>query len=177
MNAVIFLLLLIIIAGIFGIIYIIYYNQMQYLKTKIEQSLNKINESIRDKYDIINRASLIIKETLEEKKDYLKEYVALKEKNLNNFEMDRKLAEAFQLIKTLTNDNKSLETNKNMKEILNDLKENEEKLTAAKSYFNKNTTDLNKYIRKIPSNIVAKIHHFEISPFFDGNQNKIDFKL
>ena len=56
-----------------------------------------------------------------------------------------------------------------------------ETLTSCKTYFNNNTSELNKLIRKVPTNIVAKIHGYKIKPFFDGKnmQDAVidDFKL
>ena len=54
-------------------------------------------------------------------------------------------------------------------------------LQAAKSFYNKYTSELNDLIRKFPSNIVARMHGMEIKTFFDGKnmQDEIfdDFKL
>ena len=72
MNFLIFLLILIVIAGTLGIIYVINYNKMQYLKTKIEQSEGIIDETLRERYDLLVRANDIIKSTLNDDKDYLK---------------------------------------------------------------------------------------------------------
>ncbi|MBD8921895.1 hypothetical protein EGR52_00520, partial [bacterium] len=72
----------------------------------------------------------------------------------------------------------------NTKEFNKDLKEIDkinETLTSCKTYFNNNTSELNKLIRKVPTNIVAKIHGYKIKPFFDGKnmQDAVidDFKL
>lgn len=181
MNFFIFLLILIVIAGTLGIIYVINYNKMQYLKTKIEQSEGIIDETLRERYDLLVRANDIIKSTLNDDKDYLKEYINLKNKNLTNFEMDRSLRKAFIVLNKFNDDYKEIQNNKEMKEIFNSIKESNEKLTATTSYYNKNTNILNGYIRKFPSNIIAKFNNFKIRPFFDGkNMNDEiydDFKL
>lgn len=181
MNFLIFLLILIVIAGTLGIIYVINYNKMQYLKTKIEQSEGIIDETLRERYDLLVRANDIIKSTLNDDKDYLKEYINLKNKNLTNFEMDRSLRKAFIVLNKFNDDYKEIQNNKEMKEIFNSIKESNEKLTATTSYYNKNTNVLNGYIRKFPSNIIAKFNNFKIRPFFDGkNMNDEiydDFKL
>lgn len=181
MNFLIFLLILIVIAGTLGIIYVINYNKMQYLKTKIEQSEGIIDETLRERYDLLVRANDIIKSTLNDDKDYLKEYINLKNKNLTNFEMDRSLRKAFIVLNKFNDDYKEIQNNKEIKEIFNSIKESNEKLTATTSYYNKNTNILNGYIRKFPSNIIAKFNNFKIRPFFDGkNMNDEiydDFKL
>lgn len=165
--------------GILGIIYVSYYNVMQASKTRIEQAEGIIDETLRNRYDLIMRADELIKSIL--KKNYFNEYQGLKEEKLSTFDMDRKLTVAVSLIYQLKEDFEEIRTNKEMKEILHSLKDTDEKLAAAKSYYNKNTTILNGYIRSFPSNVIATLHHFNISPFFDGkdmtDDDKLDFKL
>ena len=83
----------------------------------------------------------------------------LKDKRISNYELDRKLTEAYTLLLELKN----------------------EDLVSCKNYYNKNTSELNKIIQKIPTNIVAKINRCRIKPFFDGKnmQDAVtdDFKL
>ena len=68
-----------------------------------------------------------------------------------------------------------------MIEIVEQFTEVDEKLTAGISYYNKQLNILNAYIRKFPNNIVAKIHHVQSKPFFDGKDMTDieinDFKL
>lgn len=167
--------------GIIGIIYVSNFNHLQYKKTKIEQAEGLIDETLRKRYDIVVRTSDIIKNNLQEKKDYLKEYVQLKEEKISNFDMDRKLKEAMNIIMNLKNDYPELQNNTNMKEISLEIKETNEKLSAAIAYYNRYTNELNAFIRKFPSNIIAKIHNFKINCFFDGkdmnDDDLLDFKL
>ena len=104
----------------------------------------------------------------------------LKDKRITNYELDRKLTEAYNIILEVKNDHEELNT----KEFNKDLKEIDrinETLTSCKTYFNNNTGELNKLIKRIPTNIVAKIHGYKIKPFFDGKnmQDAVidDFKL
>lgn len=165
--------------GIIGLIYVFTYNDLVSYKIKIEKAEGIIDESLRKKYDIIMEMNIAIKKVVT-KKDYLKDYTELKNKKISNYEMDRKLIEATNIILEVKNDYKELDTkdfNKHIKEI-NKLNET---LVSCKNYYNKNTSELNKIIRKFPSNIIAKIHNFKIKPFFDGKnmQDAVidDFKL
>lgn len=181
MNALSIFLIFVIISGIIGIIYVNNYNKLQYLRTKIEQAENIIDESLRNKYDTIVTINSLIKKVLKEKKEYLKEYVNLKNHRISNFDLDRKLIEAMNIIYELQNDYSNLEKNDELQELLHNIKTTDEKLSAVKSYYNKNTSHCNELIRKFPSMIIAKIHGFKIKPFFDGKdlQDDItdDFKL
>lgn len=175
------ILIIVIIIGILGIIYINYYNKLQFLKTKIEQAENIADESLRNKYDLIVKINSLIKKALKTKKDYLKECINLKDKKISNFELDRELVEALTIIDTLISDHEKLENNHDLQDILFEIKNIDEKLSAAKTYYNKNTTEANELIRTFPCVVIAKIHKFKTRPYFDGKnmEDEIidDFKL
>lgn len=181
MNLFTLFLVLIILGAALGIVYVFYFNKMQYLKTKIEQAEGIIDETLRKRYDTLVRADNIIKTSLQDGKEYFKEFLALKSKKVTNFEMDRKLKEAFALLYKFKDDYPELGSNKDLKEIFSIIKETDEKVAAFASYYNKNTNTLNEMVRKFPSNIIGKIHHFKVNAFFDGKDMNDDvyndFKL
>lgn len=149
-------------------------------KSKIEKVEGLIDEDLRLKFDTIIKADNII-QSEKNKKDYLKEFRDLKEEKISNFDLNRKLTEAENIILNLCEDSSSLEKNENMKEIILEFKYINEKITAGISYYNNHTNTLNTYIRKFPNNIIAKIHHVKTKPFFDGKDmtdtDINDFKL
>ncbi len=181
MEIIYIILIIIFLIAILGMFYVHYYNDLQYLKTKIEQAEGIIDETLRSRYDLVVRTSDVVKTHLKEKKDYFKEYISLNDAQIGNFEMDRKLKEAFNIIMNLRNDYPELQANENMKEIIQGLKLKNEKLSASIAYYNRYTNELNEMIRSFPSNVIAKIHKFKIKPFFDGkdmnDDDVLDFKL
>lgn len=100
-------------------------------------------------------------------KNYFKDYERLKDLNISNFDMDRKLNEGFTLILKMQSDLK-LEDNEELNKEIESIKRIDEKLCAAKNYYNKNTSLENAIIRRFPTNVIAKIHKFKIKLFFDG---------
>ena len=179
MNTLTIILIIIIILGLLVIFYATIYNRLAVYKIKIEKAESIIDEALRQKYDAICRINTLIKKVVT-KKDYLKEYIDLKNKKISNYDLDRKLTEAINTIMEVKNDYSELDTKEFNKELKTINKINED-LTSSKNYFNKNTSELNELIRKFPTNIIAKIHHYTIKPFFDGKnmQDEItdDFKL
>ena len=175
------MLLFIILFGIIAIFYIAIYNHVQFSKTKIEKVESKIDEDLRLKFDLILKADGIIKNTLKNKKDYFKEFRNLRDEKISNFDLERKLREAENILDTLYDDNKELNKNEILIEIIQDLKVADEKIVAGISYYNKHVSDLNAYIRKFPNNLIAKFHHIKPKPFFDGKDmtdtDIEDFKL
>lgn len=162
----IFLIILIIICLI-GIYYAISFNTLNDLKTKIHEAEVIIDEALRTKYDTLMRVSNHIRSSMENNKNYFKEYEKLKDANISNFDMDRKLNEGYTLILKMIDDLK-LNNNEEISEEIDHIKRIDEKLTAAKNYYNKNTSEENAIVRKFPTNIIAKIHGFKVKLFFDG---------
>lgn len=161
------ILIIIIILSLGGIYYITAFNRLNDLKTKVNEAESIIDENLRIKYDTLIRISNSLKKHMKNDKNYFKEYEKLKNMNITNFDMDRKLSEGFTLILKMQDDldlTKDEELNKEIEKI----KRLDEKLTATKNYYNKNTSLENAIIRRFPTNIIAKIHHFKIKLFFDG---------
>ena len=168
-------LFIVIIVGALGIFYIYQYNKLQHSKTKIDHAECLIDEALRNRYDIL------IKAELGSEKTYFKGLDKVKNENISNFDLDRKLTEYVHLLEQIKLDYPDLANNKGFKEIMSDSKKAAEKLQAAKSYYNKYTSELNDSIRTFPSNIVSRLHRIDIKPFFDGKnmEDEIvdDFKL
>jgi len=161
------LLIFIIIGCLGGIYYIIFFNKLNDLKTKVMEAESIIDENLRLKYDILIRLSNSIKKNMKSDKNYFREYERLSEMNISNFDMDRKLNEGLTLILKMRDD-LHLEDDENLNEELEKIKRIDEKLTATKNYYNKNTSLENAIIRRFPTNIIARIHNFKIKLFFDG---------
>ena len=162
----IFLIILIIVCLI-GIYYAISFNKLNDLKTKIHEAEMIIDESLRTKYDTLIRVSNHIRTYMENNKNYFKEYEKLKETNISNFDMDRKLNEGYTLILKMMDDLK-LNEDEELNQDIDGIQRLDEKLTAAKNYYNKNTSEENAIVRKFPTNIIARIHGFKVKLFFDG---------
>lgn len=161
------LLLLLIIFGCLAIGYIILYNKMQHYTTKVDQAESIIDETLRNRYDLIIKASTIINNNVKDKKNLFKDVEKLKDTNISNFDLDRKLTDSIMLIKQLKADYDNLANDKEFKSVISDIKSTDEKLQAAKSFYNKYTNLLNDQIRQFPSNIIAKMHDIQIKLFFD----------
>lgn len=161
------LLIIIIILCLGGIYYVNAFNKLNDLKTKIMEAESIIDESLRTKYDTLIRISNSLKKNMKTDKNYFKEYEKLNNTNISNFEMDRKLNEGFTLILKMQDD-LGLEKDENLNNEIERIKRLDEKLTAAKNYYNKNTSEENAIIRRFPTNLIARIHHFKVKLFFDG---------
>ncbi len=168
------LLFIVIIFGSIAICYAYQFNKLMHSKTKIDHAEMSIDEALRDKYDLLLKADNIIKAELKSDKTLFKGLDKVKEEEISNFDLERKLAEYSNTLEQIRLDNEKLTNNKEFKELLNNCKNNNEKLQASKSYYNKYTSELNDLVRTFPSNLVARMHRIDIKPFFDGKNMEDD---
>lgn len=181
MGFIFFLLFLIVIVGSIAIYYIYVFNKLMDFKSKMEQAESIIDEELRNKFDLIRKMDAVLESLLKQDKSFFKDITRLEKENFTNFDFDRKLVEYENIINQLKQDYPEIKDDKEYRKMDNDFRDINEKLVAAKAYYNKYTNKSNEVVRKFPGNIIAKLHDVDIKPFFDGKnmQDDIidDFKL
>ena len=181
MDIIYALLIILIIACLVLICYVYYYNKLQDCKLKIDEAESIVDESLREKYDLIVNIQNLIASNINDNKINFKGLDELKNESISNFDLDRKLNEYKTLIIKINDDYSELDKNKEFKDYFNQIKRADEKISAAKKFYNTYITISNELVRKIPSNIIARINKVEVKTFFDGkdmNDNDFnDFKL
>ena len=175
-------LIIIIIIALLALLYITIYNKLQDYLTKIEKAEGLIDQDLRGKYDLLIKINTYFMNAKDNKSnDYLKDLKELKDKEISNFDLERKLMDAESIMLDIYNDQKEYKENKELVLLFKELKEKNEKILAGISYYNNYANQMNSYLRKIPRNIIAKLSHIKPKTFFDGKDmtdNIInDFKL
>lgn len=175
------ILIILIIACLLAIMYIFYYNRLQENNLKVNEAESIIDENLRAKYDTIIDVKNIISKNTKSKKIDFKDLENIKNEDISSFDLDRKLEDSLNLINTFIEDNKKLKDNKEIESNFSSIKMTDEKISTAKTFYNKYVTELNSLILKFPSNIIAKLHGIKVKNFFDNkdmNDDKLDdFKL
>lgn len=163
-------LILGIIFMILAIMTLLYFNSITKLKKYKEKMIkaeNIIDESINKKLDLIIAINGEVKKVTG-KKDYLKDYVSIRDLIITNIEKDIKLEEAVKLLNDLMQDYNELNKAENFKNIYNEIKKVDELLISAKNMFNQNAIISNQIIKTFPNNIVAKIAGFKYRSFYSS---------
>lgn len=175
------ILILLTIICLLVITYIYYYNSLQDYKTKIDEAESMIDEALRSKYDLLLKLENLVKANVTDTKINFKNLNELKNESISNFQLERKLIDTHLLITKIQDDFPALEEIKEYRDYTNDIRVMDERINAAKKFYNKYTSKSNELVRKFPSNIIAKFHHISIRNFFDNkymNDDDIeDFKL
>ena len=179
---IIYIFLIIILIGSVGaLIYVINYNKLKMYEARIDQAESIIDDELRKKYDYLMKADILFQDYLKKEKTLMNDLKKIKETNFSSFDLDRKIEEAMLIVYKVVGDNPDINNNSNFAEIINNIKNADEKLSAAKSFYNKYTAKFNETCAMFPANLIAKFHHLGIKKFYDGkdlhDEITDDFKL
>ena len=166
MNNYILILIIFLIISVLVLLYFSSYSKLKKYKDKMDKAEGIIDNELTKKLNIIISINTEIKKVTG-KKDYLKDYTALKDSIITNIEKDWKLDEAVKLINNLISDYKELNKDDKFKKYYSNLRDIDEVLTSAKNMFNQNAIESNKTIKTFPNNIFSKIGNFKIRSYYN----------
>ena len=167
MNIYIILSIVVTLVAIISLITIISLNKLKKYKEIMNKAENNIENCLEKKLDLIIAINTEVKKVVTEK-DYLKDYITIKDLIISNIEKDIKLDEATTLIYKLLNDYTKLNSSQKLKKEIEELKHNNEKLISSKNIFNKNALISNNLIKNFPNNIFAKIFNYKIRSYYNN---------
>ena len=173
-------LYIIIIIGILSLYFVKVYNNIKVQILKINAVESEIDESLRQKYDLVLKLASEIKKNDKNSK-ILEKTETIKDEKLSSFEFERKLLEIENEIYVLKNDNTKLSKNNSFNELWHDMINLNTKINAHKKYYNESTSIYNELITKFPSKILSIILRLDEKNYFDGknmyDKNIKDFKI
>ena len=175
------IIIIIVILAVLGLIVATTYNKFQDYIIKINEVEGKIDESLREKFDIILNLNNVIKEKIKTQKSLVDDISKLKEKDISSFDMDRALNEAMNKINFVKEKYEIVDGDEDIMKNIYDIEDIDESIRACKKYYNETITKYNILIRKFPYNLIGKILKYDEKTFFDGknmnDKNIKDFKL
>ena len=173
--------LITIIVCFISIFYANIYNKFQDYIIRINEVESMIDNNLRNKYDLLNRAIPIIKSSIPKDKEIFEEVIKLRSRKLGNFELFRVLVRASNEFASLKEEYPDMSKSDEIKKILNQTNDIDLKLDNQIDYYNDNISIYNALLKKFPSNIVASICKYNEKLFFDrknmNDEDYNDFKL
>jgi len=182
MNGFLIALFLIIALTLIILIYYIYlYNNINESIIRIEEAESRIDNNLRDKYDLLNRSISLIRNKIDLPQDSFKEIIKLRARKISNFDLDRVLVKSYNEFLSIYEDNSKVRESDEIFKVSRQLEIINEELLTLRNYYNANITNYNKMIKKFPTNIVASIKKYKEKPFYDlkdmTDEDYEDFKL
>ena len=182
MNSFLIILFVLIALTLISLIYYIYlYNQINESIIRIEEAESRIDNNLRDKYDLLNRSISLIRNKIDLPQDSFKEIIKLRARKISNFDLDRILVKSYNEFLSIYEKNSKLRESDEIYKVSRQLEIINEELLTLRNYYNANITNYNKMIKKFPTIIVAKIKKYKEKPFYDlkdmTDEDYEDFKL
>ncbi len=175
---------------VFVVFSITIYNRLIALRNNRENAFADIDVQLKQRHDLIPQLINTVKGYMKHESDILIKVTearsnALSAKNLNEkIVAETQLSSAMQGLQIAVEAYPDLKANQNFMQLQEEISDIENKLAAARRFFNSSTKELNSYVEMFPWNIVAKIFNFKKEDMFDlGDKRKdleetpeIDFK-
>jgi LemA protein len=182
MESFLIILFLVIIAIIILLItYIHLYNKINESIIRIEEAESRIDNNLRDKYDLLNRSIALIRNKIDLDANAFGDIIKLRSRKISNFDLDRVLVKAYNEFLSIYEGNSKVRESDEIFKVSRQLEIINDELITLRNYYNANITNYNKMIKKFPTIIVANIKKYKEKPFYDlkdmTDEDYQDFKL
>ena len=174
----------IIIAVIFVLIIAVIslYNSLIRLKNRTDEAWSDIDVQLKRRYDLIPNLVSTVKGYAEHEKETLERVIEARNSALNNqsanvkeqAKAENNLSSALKSIFALSESYPDLKANTNFLELQRELSDTENKIQAARRFYNANVRDFNTKIQIFPSNIIAGKLKFKKYDFFEIEEKEAE---
>ncbi|WP_428897863.1 LemA protein [Parelusimicrobium proximum] len=171
----IFLVIVILICVVYPIAI---YNSFITLKTRVAEAWSDIEVQMKRRYDLIPNLVETVKGYASHERETLEKVIQARNMAMNNphsvegvAQSDNMISGALKSLFALSEKYPDLKANQNFLEMQRDLRDTEDKLQAARRFYNGNVMQLNAKVDYFPSNIIAKLFGFEKSKFFELSES------
>lgn len=160
---------------LFTILEVVFYNNFQIAIIRISEAENNIDILLQKKLVLLERVIKVIEESDEKYKEeqVLINVIKLKNRKVNNFELNRELDKALAEYKGLIDLDSKLGEIESLMNINYDLTDVDNDLIAAKKYYNDTIISYNKLIRCFPSNIVGSLCRYKRKEFHSEEREEV----
>jgi LemA protein len=153
------------------------YNRLVKLRNIREQAFADVDVQLKQRHDLIPQLVDSVKGYMGHERGVLTDITeartnAMKATTINEkIEAENKLSTALEGLKVSVEAYPDLKASQNFMELQNEIADIENKIAAARRFFNSATKELNVATELFPSNLIATLFNFKREPMFElGNQ-------
>ncbi len=154
------------------------YNSLVNARNKVKDQFAQIDVQLKRRIDLIPNLVEVVKGYAKHEEKTLLEVVNARNKmanagNINDeLEASDEVTKALNKLFALTESYPDLKANQNFLSLQNDIKETEDKIGYARSFYNDTVLNYNNLRQKFPSNIIANLFKFQEVDFFKANDSE-----
>lgn len=158
---------------IFSSYFIVVYNQLVFLKNRVETAWSQIEVQIKRRHDLIPNLVEVAKGYLSHEKDTLERVIqartqAIQAKSISGIkEAENILTSALKSLFAVVEQYPDLKANENMLRLHEEITSTENRIAYARQFYNEEVRQYNTYLEKFPMNVIASLFKFSPKEFFD----------
>lgn len=167
-----------IVAVVLVVWFIAMYNGLVKLRNNRENAFANIDVQLKQRFDLVPQLVNTVKGYATHEKETLEKVTAARAAAMNANTVDEKVAADKALSGALAGLRVSLEAypelkaNQNFLQLQTELSDIENKLSAARRFFNSTTRELNNACEVFPSNIIAGMFGFKRAPMYEATEGR-----
>jgi LemA protein len=152
------------------------YNKLVALKNRAQEAFADIDIQLKRRHDLIPNLIEVVKGYAAHEKEVFEKVTEARAKAMgaresgdlkNMAEAENYLAETLKTLFAVAENYPDLKASVNFLELQKELTDTEDKIMAARRFYNANVRDLNIAIESFPTNIIASIFGFKKMDFFE----------
>ncbi len=149
------------------------YNGFIRLVNRAKEAWSDIDVQLKRRYDLIPNLIETVKGYVSHEKQVLEKVTEARTRAMSaqtigeHGQAENMLAGALKTLFAVSENYPQLKANENFLELQRELSDTENKIQAARRFYNTNVRDLNTKIESFPDNFIAKIFHFKKREFFE----------
>ncbi len=156
------------------------YNRLIRLRNNREQAFADVDVQLKQRHDLIPQLVDSVKGYMGHERGVLTQITeartnAMKATGINEkIEAENKLSAALDGLKISVEAYPDLKASQNFMELQNEISDVENKIAAARRFFNSATKELNVAIELFPSNLIATLFNFKREPMFELGSQRVE---
>lgn len=164
---------LLVLIGLLLLFVIVIYNRMIALRNNREQAFADIDVQMKLRFDLVSNLVEAVKGYTKHEKELFENVTKARTSFMNATNVDDKiqannmLTSSLKSLFAVAENYPELKSNENFMQLQNQLADIENKIAAARRFFNNATTEYNTYIESFPANILARIFNFKRWELFE----------
>lgn len=163
---------------VIGIWFIAMYNQFVQLINRVKEAWSDIEVQMKRRYDLIPNLMETVKGYAAHEKDVFENVTKARAAAIgaqgmtDKAQAENMLSGALKSLFAVAEAYPQLRANENFLNLQNELTDTEDKIQAARRFYNGNVRDFNTLLQIFPQNIIAKMFGFKLSEFFGLDESE-----
>ena len=174
--------IILIIVAVLVLWFIVTYNSFISVKNRVQEAWADIEVQLKRRYDLIPNLVNTVKGYATHESGTLEKVTEARTAAMNagtpatHAAAENMLSGALKSLFAVSEAYPDLKANTNFLELQRELSDTENKIQAARRFYNGNVRDFNTKLEVFPSNMIAKMFGFTKSDFFDIDDNGVESK-